>query len=137
VFESRQELEGICAVLAASNATAQHIAQLEASIERARALTNDPVRFSLENVTFHRIVSEATGNPVIIAVSAALSDLFFEGTTSVIYSPTALAATIRAHIGIASAIKKGDPDAARAAMARHVSGFDEYMHQTRQIGGSR
>jgi GntR family transcriptional repressor for pyruvate dehydrogenase complex len=137
VFESRQELEGICAVLAASNATAQHIAQLEASIERARALTNDPVRFSLENVTFHRIVSEATGNPVIIAVSAALSDLFFEGTTSVIYSLTALAATIRAHIGIASAIKKGDPDAARAAMARHVSGFDEYMHQTRQIGGSR
>lgn len=137
VFESRQELEGICAVLAASNATAQHIAQLEASIERARALTNDPVRFSLENVTFHRIVSGATGNPVIIAVSAALSDLFFEGTTSVIYSPTALAATIRAHIGIASAIKKGDPDAARAAMARHVSGFDEYMHQTRQIGGSR
>lgn len=137
VFESRQELEGICAVLAASNATAQHIAQLEASIERARALTNDPVRFSLENVTFHRIVSGATGNPVIIAVSAALSDLFFEGTTSVIYSPTALAATIRAHIRIASAIKTGDPDAARAAMARHVSGFDEYMHQTRQIGGSR
>jgi DNA-binding FadR family transcriptional regulator len=137
VFESRQELEGICAVLAASNATAEHLADLEASIERTRALTEDPVRFSLENVTFHRIVSAATANPVIIAVSAALSDLFFEGTTRVIYSPTALAATIRAHTRIASAIKNGDPDAARTAMARHVSGFDEYMHQTRQIAGGR
>jgi DNA-binding FadR family transcriptional regulator len=137
VFESRQELEGICAALAASSASAEHIAELEASIDRARTLTGDPARFSLENVTFHRIVSAATGNPVIIAVSAALSDLFFAGTTSVIYSPTALTATIRAHIRITNAIKKGDRDAARAAMARHVAGFDEYMHQTRQIGGSR
>lgn len=137
VFESRQELEGICAVMAARNATAEHIAELDASIERAQSLTGDPVKFSLENVTFHRVVSSATGNLVIIAVSAALSDLFFEGTTRVVYSPTALAATIRAHTRIAAAIKKADPEAARVAMARHVSGFDEYMHQTRQLGSSR
>jgi DNA-binding FadR family transcriptional regulator len=137
VFESRQELEGICAVMAARSTTAEHIAELEASIERARALTGDPVKFSLENVTFHRVVSAATGNPVIIAVSAALSDLFFAETTNVVYSPTALTATIRDHARIASAIKNADPEAARAAMARHVSGFDEYMHQTRQIRSSR
>lgn len=137
VFESREELEGICAVMAARNATTEHIAELEESIERAQSLTGDPVKFSLENVTFHRVISSATGNPVIIAVSAALSDLFFAGTARVIYSPTALASTIRAHTRIAATIKNADPDAARIAMARHVSGFNEYMHQTRQIGGRR
>jgi len=137
VFESRQELEGVCAVMAARNATAEHLTELEASIERARSLTGDPVKFSLENVTFHRVVSAATGNPVIIAVSAALSDLFFAETTRVVYSPAALAATIRAHTRVAAAIGNADPEAARVAMARHVSGFDEYMHQTRQIGSSQ
>jgi len=89
----------------------------------------------MENVTFHRVISAATGNAVIVAVSAALSDLFFEGTSKVVYSPTALTATIRAHTRIASAIKNADPAAARAAMSRHVTGFDKYMHQTRQIRG--
>lgn len=133
VMESRQELEGICAVMAARNATSEQIAELDASIERAQALTDDPVKFSMENVTFHRVISAATGNPVIVAVSTALSDLFFEGTSQVVYSPTALTATIRAHTRIADAIRNADPDAARAAMTRHVSGFDEYMHRTSQI----
>jgi DNA-binding FadR family transcriptional regulator len=70
---------------------------------------------------------------VIIAVSAALSELFFKETTKVAYSPEALTATVRAHGRIIRALKNRDPDAARTAMARHVTGFDEYMHQTRQV----
>jgi GntR family transcriptional regulator, transcriptional repressor for pyruvate dehydrogenase complex len=132
-MESRQEIEGICAVMAARNANSEQIAELDASIERAQALTDDPVKFSMENVTFHRVISAATGNPVIVAVSTALSDLFFEGTSQVVYSPTALTATIRAHTRIADAIRNADPDAARVAMTRHVTGFDEYMHRTSQI----
>jgi DNA-binding FadR family transcriptional regulator len=137
VTESRQELEGICAAMAALNATPEQLAELDASITRAKAVTEDPVQFSLENVAFHRIISSATGNPVIIAVSTALSELFFAGMTKVVYSPAAVTATLRAHTRIATAIKSGDPEAARKATARHVSGFDEYMHETRQIRGSR
>ena len=62
-----------------------------------------------------------------------LSDLFFEGTSQVVYSPTALTATIRAHTRIADAIRNADPDAARVAMTRHVTGFDEYMQRTSRI----
>jgi GntR family transcriptional repressor for pyruvate dehydrogenase complex len=133
VIESRQELEGMCAAMAARNVTEDQLAGLDASLERSKALVDDPVQFSLENVTFHGLISAATRNPVIIAVSAALSDLFFKETTKVAYSPAALTATVRAHGRIIKALKNRDSDAARTAMARHVTGFDEYMHQTRQV----
>lgn len=133
VMESRQELEGICAAMAARNATPEQLVELAESIARSKELTDDPVEFSLENVTFHRVISAATGNPVIIAVSAALSDLFFKETTRVVYSPEALQATVRAHSRILTALKNKDPEAAHAAMAKHVTGFDEYMHRTQQI----
>jgi GntR family transcriptional regulator, transcriptional repressor for pyruvate dehydrogenase complex len=137
VFESRQELEGICAAMAAHHATDDQLTELAESIERARSLTDKPVQFSLENVTFHRAVSAATANPAIMAVSAALSELFFRETTQVVYSQAALQATVGAHTRILTAIKNHDADAARASMTRHVDGFKEYMYQTRQIRSNR
>ena len=133
VIESRQELEGMCAAMAARNVTDAQLAALDASLERAKTLIDDPVQFSLENVTFHGLISAGTRNPVIIAVSAALSELFFKETRKVAYSPEALTATVRAHGRIIRALKNRDSDAARKAMTRHVKGFDEYMHQTRQV----
>ncbi len=72
LIESRQELEGVCASLAARHATAGQLAQLRESVDVTSELVTDPIRFSLENVRFHRLISESTGNDVIIAVSKAL-----------------------------------------------------------------
>ena len=66
------------------------------------------MRFSLENVRFHRLISEATGNAVIIAVSAALSELFFKETVNINYSESALRATVRAHTRIVKALSERD-----------------------------
>jgi DNA-binding FadR family transcriptional regulator len=90
----------------------------------------DPIRFSLENVRFHRLISESTGNDVIIAVSKALSELFFKETVNINYSESALRATVRAHARIVKAVAVHDSDAARTAMMKHVSGYDEYLSQT-------
>jgi DNA-binding FadR family transcriptional regulator len=133
LIESRQELEGVCATLAARHATAEQVAQLRESVGIATELVGDPARFTLENVRFHRLISEATGNNVIIAVSAALSDLFFKETVNVNYSESALQATIRAHARIARSVAEGDGELARAAMMKHVSGFDEYLSQSNQL----
>ena len=130
LIESRQELEGVCASLAARHATAGQLAELRESVDVTSGLVTDPIRFSLENVRFHRLISESTGNDVIIAVSRALSELFFKETVSINYSESALRATVRAHARIVKAVAGHDSDAARAAMVKHVSGYDEYLSQT-------
>ncbi len=133
LIESRQELEGVCAALAARHASAVQVDQLRESVGITGELVSDPVRFTLENVRFHRLISEATGNAVIIAVSAALSDLFFKETVNVNYSESALRATVRAHTRIVKALSERDSEVARAAMMKHVSGYDEYLSQTEQL----
>jgi GntR family transcriptional regulator, transcriptional repressor for pyruvate dehydrogenase complex len=133
LIESRQELEGVCAALAARHASAAQVDQLRESVGITAELVSDPVRFTLENVRFHRLISEATGNDVIIAVSAALSDLFFKETVNVNYSESALRATVRAHTRVVKALSERDSEVARAAMMKHVSGYDEYLSQTEQL----
>jgi GntR family transcriptional repressor for pyruvate dehydrogenase complex len=133
LIESRQELEGVCASLAARHASGAQVEQLRESVGITGELVSDPVRFTLENVRFHRLISEATGNDVIIAVSAALSDLFFKETVNVNYSESALRATVRAHTRIVKALSERDSEVARAAMMKHVSGYDEYLSQTEQL----
>jgi GntR family transcriptional repressor for pyruvate dehydrogenase complex len=133
LIESRQELEGVCAALAAKHSSDEQIEELRGSVAITGELVRDPVRFSLENVRFHRLISEATGNAVIIAVSAALSELFFKETVNINYSESALRATVRAHTRIVKALSERDADVARAAMMKHVSGYDEYLSQTEQL----
>jgi FCD domain len=77
------------------------------------ASVGDPGRFTLENVRFYRLISEATGNDVVIAVSAALSELFFKETVNINYSESALRATVRAHTRIVKALSERDSEVAR------------------------
>lgn len=133
LIESRQELEGVCASLAARHATAGQLAQLRESVDVTSELVTDPIRFSLENVRFHRLISESTGNDVIIAVSKALSELFFKETVNINYSESALRATVRAHARIVKAVTAHESDVARTAMMKHVSGYDEYRSSQTQL----
>lgn len=133
LIESRQELEGVCASLAARHATAGQLAQLRESVDVTSELVTDPIRFSLENVRFHRLISESTGNDVIIAVSKALSELFFKETVNINYSESALRATVRAHARIVKAVAAHESDVARTAMMKHVSGYDEYRSSQTQL----
>jgi GntR family transcriptional regulator, transcriptional repressor for pyruvate dehydrogenase complex len=133
LIESRQELEGVCAALAARHATEAQVEELTQSVAVTAELVKDPARFSLENVSFHRLISVATGNDVLIAVSAALSELFFKETVNINYSESALRATVRAHARIVKSVTERDSEAARASMMKHVSGYDEYVNQTDQL----
>lgn len=127
----------MCAALATRDASEGQIEQLRESVGITGELVSDPVRFSLENVRFHRLISEATGNDVVIAVSAALSELFFKETVNINYSESALRATVRAHTRIVKALSERDSEVARAAMMKHVSGYDEYLSQTEQLKSRR
>jgi DNA-binding FadR family transcriptional regulator len=130
LIDSRREFEGVCAALAARHVTKSQVRELAASVSAAENLVRDPVKFSIENLRFHRLISEATSNAVIVAVATALSELFFRETVNIAYTESALQAAVRAHARIVKALSERNAEAARTAMMRHVSGYHDYVSRT-------
>lgn len=132
IIEARLEIEGVCARLAALNATAEDIARLDDSIERGRKARNDSLAFAEENVVFHVAVMAATNNDVMIALAESLRDAFFRETTHFDYSEGALREALDVHERLTNAIREGDADKATHLMRGHVSAFNHYIGQTGQ-----
>lgn len=132
VIEARLEVEGLCARLAAQHATGDDLRRLAESIERARKIGADSVRFAEENVTFHMAVAEATHNDVIVALTHSVRDLFFEETVSFEYRPELLKQALRAHEHLVELIKAGRSEDAFQLMRAHVHEFNNYVEGSGQ-----
>lgn len=132
IIEARLEIEGVCARLAALNATADDLARLEESIERTREAKNDSSGFAEENVFFHVAVMRATNNEVMIALAQSLRDAFFRETKTFDYSPQALRDALAVHERLTNAIRAGEADKANYLMHGHISAFNRYIGRTGQ-----
>lgn len=138
IIEARLEIEGVCARLAALNATNEDIARLDESVERTRQAKKDSFAFAEENVVFHVAVMRATNNDVMIALAQSLRDAFFRETTHFDYSAQALRDALAVHERLTDAIRAGDADKANHLMHGHISEFNRYIGRTGQadIGSS-
>ncbi|MEV0237778.1 GntR family transcriptional regulator [Nonomuraea sp. NPDC050786] len=124
MFEMRLLLECAAARLAAERATS---AQREAIVaEAATSISQEPddpggwhAAFTTHDARFHDLIAEASGNPLL---REGLERLHVHLHLHRRYFPYAHAGTtIEEHQRVAAAIEAGDPDAAEAAMRRHVS----------------
>lgn len=133
LIETRQELEGLCARLAAGRRTEQDLAALDQSVHRTSGLLRSPVGFAEENINFHLLVCQSTKNELLMALARALRETFFAETTVLDYSPEALAASVGAHTQLVKAIREGNGERARAIMLKHIQAFDSYVSETHQL----
>ncbi|GAA1120657.1 FadR/GntR family transcriptional regulator [Kribbella jejuensis] len=89
----------------------------------------------IENdIAFHRIIAEASGNPVL----AALIDALGGRTMRVrlrrsISQPGADETAHREHLSILDALTAHDPDRARIRMATHLFTVEDYLHDRNGI----
>lgn len=124
LLAARKLLEGEIAALAARNATASDAAALHRSCARLERYLDDFAAREAEDRDFHLLLAKATGNGSLQLVVEGLWNQRAElwGRLQRHFHTTDLAArTIRDHASIAAAVEAGDPDAARAAMHRHLS----------------
>lgn len=124
VLESRRELEALCARLAATSANTKVIKELQASAERLEQLIQSPFAFAEENLTFHLLVCKATGNPILLAITNSLRELFFGKSLHVEYSEEVLKDAVKAHRVIVEEISKGNAERAWTVMAKHVEALE-------------
>jgi GntR family transcriptional repressor for pyruvate dehydrogenase complex len=92
---------------------------------------DDPLRFLNHDITFHRIVAEASGNPIIGTLVETVSALYYDRRrrTAEQASDRDLMDAADAHRRIYQAIRAHDADAARLAMHEHLLRAAAYQAQ--------
>ncbi len=116
--EIRQALEPENARLAATRATAAQ----KRALRQTQNLLEQTLDFEEQiqaDMDFHRLLAEASGNPIAALLMHSLSDLM-QASLAHGYRRVTPAQAIKQHSGILQAIEKRDPAAAARAMQRHL-----------------
>ena len=124
LLAARKLVEGEVAALAASVASVDDADALRRSVERLAAHVDDFTARESEDRDFHLRLAKATGNSSLELVVEGLWEQRAElwGRLQQHFHTADLAAqTIRDHAAIADAVAARNPDAARAAMHRHLA----------------
>jgi DNA-binding GntR family transcriptional regulator len=138
VFEVRRSLEGFAARLAAERIQPGHLAEFEAMMVEARAGIANDIRDLEWNLGvdewFHRIIVQATGNPYLLSAinrhyGLAVRTLYLSRVPI-----TPIRDEIENYEIMHAALSAGDPDAAEAAMRKHLD-FDPtaVFRQTQRV----
>jgi GntR family transcriptional repressor for pyruvate dehydrogenase complex len=135
-LEVRRELELLSADAAARRCSAEHRERLEELDQRIEAVMGEaapqdsPTAFELD-LEFHRALADAADNPLLVSFEGAmivvLHHLFGSGAS---VPPKRALGDVRAVI---DAVRRRDPEAAREAMALHLTHSVDYLELQRPL----
>jgi GntR family transcriptional regulator, uxu operon transcriptional repressor len=125
LLAARQVIEGEIAALAARSIRRREIAVLRETMSRMRASDADHTPRESADREFHVAIAQATGNSALRAVVNRLWDArshpLWTRIEAHFHTPALRARTLEDHAAIVAALEAHDPDAARAAMHRHLA----------------
>jgi len=137
MYEARRLLEVGAAGLAAERATPDQMATLADAVSNLFAALDDPLRFLVHDITFHREVATASGNPIIASLVEMVSALYYDQRreTAQQASDRDLKEAAELHRRIYQAIRARDPEGARSAMNEHL--IRASAHQALEPGDAK
>lgn len=118
LMEVRKPLESEIAELAAKRANDEHLRQLTRAVHDLASATALERRIEAD-VRFHRVLSEATGNPVFVLLLETLAEFLYESRLKTLVH-SGVERALAGHRAILRAVEAHDGDAARAAMQEHL-----------------
>ena len=120
MFEARRVLEVGTAGLAAERATAEQIAAMADEVTGMFASLDEPQRYLLHDVQFHRALAAGSQNHVLITLIEMLSELFYEARSQTIERAVDLRESAEKHRAIYTAVRGRDVEGARRQMNEHL-----------------
>jgi len=120
MFESRRVLEVGVVGLAAERATSDDLAAIADAVTEGFASLGDPLAFLVHDITFHRAVAGASGNPILASLVEMVSALFYEQRRLTAGRARDLARPAQEHRKIYQAIRARDRERAKTAMDEHL-----------------
>jgi len=135
MYEARRILEVGAAGLAAERATPDQIATMAEEVASLFAAIADPQVFLVHDISFHRAVAAASGNPIVASLVEMVSALYYERRrdTAARASDRDMRDAAEMHRKIYQAIRAHDADEARRAMQTHL--MQASAHQAKEREG--
>ena len=120
LFAVRLRLEPYAAAEAARNRGSDTLAELNHLIKALPGQIDDVDAFATTDTAIHRMLAQASGNPILFDVLDRLTDLV--AVSRGVTSPASATRTtaVRDLCTLVRAVRKGDPDAAADAMRTHL-----------------
>jgi GntR family transcriptional regulator, transcriptional repressor for pyruvate dehydrogenase complex len=129
LLDVRMIIEPPLAARAAMHASAEQIAQLEAILNRQEEKVRRNELATEEDADFHNTIAQASDNSVLLKLALVLMDSLREVRERSLQVGGRQPKSLAAHRQILAAIQQGDPQAAEAAMRRHLLEVEKLILQ--------
>jgi GntR family transcriptional repressor for pyruvate dehydrogenase complex len=129
LMETRRLLEIEIAGLAAVRRDEEAIAGLRAALEKMRAAGDDIPAYADADVDFHLLLAKASGNQVLADLLGSIRSLLDVWARRVLEAAGETATSLKMHEPIVKAVTKGDAEAARTAMRRHMERAERRLRE--------
>ena len=120
MFEVRLIIESNLAALAAERATEEHHTALAEEVAEIFASIDSPADFLIHDVLFHRILSQASGNPILAALMETITSALYDRRRKTVERSTDLRESAEMHRMIYRAVRARNPVEARKLMEQHL-----------------
>lgn len=132
--EARAMFEISLARHAARHATDEDIDKLREALKINRESLEDEAQFKRSDNHFHGVLASIGRNPIFDAIHDALSEWLDDRRAQALQREGEGEAALKAHTEIVEAIASHDPDAAEAAMRRHLDRhYGTYMELKKRL----
>jgi GntR family transcriptional regulator, transcriptional repressor for pyruvate dehydrogenase complex len=120
MFEARLILESHLAELAAERSRQEHHAALSEEVAEMFAAIDSPSEYLIHDVLFHRIIYQASGNPILAALMETITTALYDDRRKTVERSLDLRESAEMHREIYRAIRSGKPAEARKLMEQHL-----------------
>lgn len=120
MFEVRLILESNLAALAAERAKEEHHTALAEEVAEIFASVDSPSEFLIHDVLFHRILSQASGNPILAALMETITSALYDKRRKTVERSTDLRESAEMHRMIYRAVRARDSVEAQRLMEQHL-----------------
>ena len=120
MFETRLILEGNLAALAAERGSEEHHAALAEEVAEMFASMSGPADYLVHDVRFHRIISQASGNPILAALMETITTAMYDKRLKTVERSIDMRESAEMHREIYRAVRARDPLEARRLMEQHL-----------------
>lgn len=120
MFEARLILESHLAGLAAERSSPEQRAALSEEVVEMFASIDSPSEYLVHDILFHRIISQASGNPILAALMETVTSALYEDRRKTVERSRDLRESAEMHRSIYRAIRAGKAAEARKLMEQHL-----------------
>jgi GntR family transcriptional repressor for pyruvate dehydrogenase complex len=120
MFEARIILESNLAALAAERAREEHQVALAEEVAEMFAALESPADYLVHDVLFHRVIAQASGNPILAAIMETVTSSMYDKRRKTVERATDLRESANMHREIYRAIRSRNSHEARRLMEEHL-----------------